>query len=185
MWLLLYSLLKSRFFMYFCCAWPHKTDHNFFIGTLTYTLNTSNMKVQWRVFSCFAVKLLSSLARSQRSLPIALKIWLQKYMLDFFFYFSQKISRLTNSTLRKFGFGMIVGLQDMYKFHHFGVIWTLLMLLKSTISSFVILYSRKFSRREKFLRMLTFPPNWNVTSKTTTPICVVHANSNKCTGVWG
>ena len=50
----------------------------------------------------------------------------------------QKTSCLTFSTLRKFGFGTAVGLEDMYNFHHFWVIWTLLVVLKSTVSSFVI-----------------------------------------------
>ena len=79
--------------------------------------------------------------RGQRSLPIKLKIKLQKKgCVIFFIYFSQKISCLTFSTLKKFGFGTAVGLGDMHNFHHFGDIWALLVLLKSTVSSFVKYY---------------------------------------------
>ena len=61
----------------------------------------------------------------------------EKRILEFFFYFSQYISCLAFSTLIKFGFGMAVGLRVMYNFHHFWVVLTLLVLLKSTVSSFV------------------------------------------------
>ena len=41
-------------------------------------------------------------------------------MLEFFFNISQKISCLTFSTLKKFGFGTAVGLGDMHYLQHFG-----------------------------------------------------------------
>ena len=58
--------------------------------------------------------------RGQRSLPIKLKIKLQKNGCLNFFLFFTKISCLTFSTLKKFGFGTAVGFGDMHDFHHFG-----------------------------------------------------------------
>ena len=58
-----------------------------------------------------------------------------------------------------------MGLGDMYKFHHFWDIWALLVLLKSTVSSFVISrYSAagipgKKPKTIKFIKFYTLPPH--------------------------
>ena len=61
----------------------------------------------------------------------------EKRMIEFLFIFSQKFSCLTFSTLKKFGSETAMGLRVMYNFHPLWVILALLVLLKSTISSFV------------------------------------------------
>ena len=124
--------------MYFAAP-DHTKQTIIFPATLIYP-NTFYMEMQLVKISLIQLSKIYKVAwQESKVAPDNLNISIsEKLHHRFFFYCTQKIPHLTFSTLKRLGFGIAMGLPDMYNFHHFWVIWTLLMVLKSAVSSFAI-----------------------------------------------
>ena len=110
--------------MYFCCTWPHKTDHNFFLLNW-YEHFLYESAALWRALSCDSAKLMSSHipARGQRSLPKGLKIQLPKKRHLIFIFFAKNFLFDLLSFKKVCSFGMAMVFEICTIFYIFRWFW--------------------------------------------------------------